>query len=166
MSKPPVRRARRSGGIRAPAGAGPATVVFAQRGEQHRSDGHVDADTERVGAGDDPQQALLGELLYRVGGNGEHPGVMDADPGAQQFGQRLAKSGAEAEITDGLPSASGRLVGDLGAEQGLRPLDGSGLGEVDDVNGGLAVGDGFSIVSWIGVRGVYSNSRVPAAGRR
>ena len=125
--------------VRAPAGAGPPTVVFAQRGRNSTvPDGHVDADTRRVGAGDDPQQALLGELLYESAVTGEHPGVMDADPGAQQFGQRLAKSGARSGNHRWLlRGASLVALSAILALSRARPLDSSGLGEVDDVNRAL-----------------------------
>ena len=41
--------------------------------------GHVDADAERVGAADDLEQALLGELLDEQAVLRQQPGVVDAD---------------------------------------------------------------------------------------
>ena len=55
-------------------------VVLGHSGEQHRPDGHVDADTEGVGAADDLQQSLLGETFHQAAVAGQHAGVVHTDP--------------------------------------------------------------------------------------
>ena len=60
----------------------PVPVVLRQPGEQHRADRHVDADAEGVGAADDRQQPVLGELLHQPPVARQHPGVVHADPAA------------------------------------------------------------------------------------
>ncbi len=47
-----------------------APVEFCETGEQHGVDGNVDAHTQRVGAADDGQQPLLGELFDEQAGAG------------------------------------------------------------------------------------------------
>ena len=117
----------------------PAAVELGQPAEQHGADRDVDADAERVGAADDRQQPRLGELLDDAAVLRQHPGVVDADAGAQQLVQGLAEPGAEPQ--PGRPGRDRLLVGELaehgGAQQRRRVLDRSGLGEVDDVDGRL-----------------------------
>jgi len=62
-------------------------VVLAQLREQHRSDRHVDPDAEGVGAADDLEQPVLGELLDEQAVLGEQPGVVDADAGGDEPAQ-------------------------------------------------------------------------------
>ena len=113
----------------------PGSVVLGQAGEQHGADRHVDADPERVGAADHPQQAALGELLHETAVLGEHAGVVHADPGADQARQGRAEPGREAEPADRLGDRVALLAaGDPCARQRLRALDGGRLGEVDDVD--------------------------------
>ena len=120
----------------------PAAVELRETGEQHGPDRDVDADAEGVGAADDGEQAGLGELLDQPPVARQHPGVVDADPAAQQLGQRLAEAGAEPEAGQPLLDLvlGGALLVEpstLGVEQRGRVLDGVLLGEVHDVDRGL-----------------------------
>ena len=112
----------------------PAAVELRQPGEQHRPDRHVDADAEGVGAADDLEQPGLGQLLDQPAVARQHPRVVDADPAAEQLGERLAEAGAEPEAGQPLGDRVALLVGD--AQPALsrsRVLDRGRLGEVDDV---------------------------------
>ena len=77
-------------------------VELDQPGEQHRADGHVDADAEGVGAADDLEQPVLGELLHQPPVARQHPGVVDPDAGPDQLGQRPPEAGGEPEPADPL----------------------------------------------------------------
>ena len=115
--------------------AHPGAVVLGQRGEQHRADRHVDADAEGVGAADDPQHALLRELLDEPAVLRQHARVVHADAEPQQPRQGLAERGREAEAADHLRDAVAVLAGgDVRAGQRLRPLERGGLREVHDVD--------------------------------
>ena len=78
-------------------------VVLRQPGEEHGPDRHVDADAQGVGAADDGEQPCLGELLDEPPVARQQPGVVHADPLAQQLGQRLAEAGAEPEARPAAP---------------------------------------------------------------
>ena len=109
-------------------------VVLGEAGEQHRADRHVDADAERVGAADDGEQAHLGEPLDQPPVLRQHAGVVHADAGPHQPGQRRAEPLAEPEAADHLCDAVLRLPGrQRRTEQRLGALQGGRLGEVDDV---------------------------------
>ncbi len=54
-------------------------VELAQPGEHHRADGHIDADAQGVGAADDLEQPLLGELLDEQPVLGQETGVVQSD---------------------------------------------------------------------------------------
>ena len=75
-------------------------VVLRQPGEEHRPDRHVDADAQGVGAADDAQQALLGQLLDQAPVARQHPGVVHPDARRAAAGQGPAEAGAEAEVAD------------------------------------------------------------------
>ena len=59
-------------------------VELGERREHDGVDGHVDADAERVGAADDGQQALLGELLDKQAVARQHAGVVHAHAAREQ----------------------------------------------------------------------------------
>ncbi|MBW8767213.1 MAG: hypothetical protein JF630_13630, partial [Geodermatophilales bacterium] len=114
---------------------GAGAVVLGQRGEDDGADRHVDADPEGVGAADNLEQAGLGELLHQPSVLRQHPGVVDADPVPDQSGQRRPEGGGEPEPTDHLGDRGLLLLGaHVDAHQRLRPLEGRGLREVDDVD--------------------------------
>ena len=120
----------------------PDAVVFGERGEQHGADRHVDADAERVGAADHPQQPALRERLDEPAVLRQHAGVVDADSGAHQAVEGRTEPRREPEPADRLADRIPLLARrDLGARQRLRPLDRGGLREVHDVDGGEAVGE-------------------------
>jgi len=79
-----------------------AAVELGERGEQHRADRDVDADPQRVGAGDDLEQPLLGELLDGEAVLRQQPRVMDADAERQETSELTAVRRLEATS----PSAS------------------------------------------------------------
>ena len=110
-------------------------VVLRQPAEQHRPDGHVDADAERVGAADDLEQALLRQRLDESPVPRQHPGMVHAHTHPDQPRQRLAERRREPEVAqrigDDVALRTGR---DLDAGQRLRALEGRDLGEVHDVD--------------------------------
>ena len=114
-------------------------VVLAQLGEQHRADRHVDADAERVGATDDLEQPVLGELLDEQPVLRQQAGVVDADAGGDEAPQVLADRRVEAEPVERL--ANGVLLGPAERIEGevvLRRFGGLLLREVDEVDRRLA----------------------------
>ena len=83
-------------------------VVLAELREQHGPDGHVHPHPEGVGAADQLQEAGLGQLLDQESVAGEHPGVVQADPVADEPLQVLADRCVEPEPAH--PLANGRLL--------------------------------------------------------
>ena len=112
-------------------------VELAELGEDDGADGDVDADAERVGAGDDLEESGLGEALDEEAILGEQAGVVDADAGGDEAAERGAEGAVEAEAGELFADAvAGILVGDVGAGEVLAELGGFALGEADDVDGG------------------------------
>ncbi len=120
-----------------PQHTGLGAVVLAELREQHRPDGHVDADAEGVGATDQLQQTLLGELLDEQAVAGQQAGVMDADAGHHEAAEVLADGTVETKAADGLAQRL-LLVGrqDVEAGQRLRRGHRLGLGEVHEIHRG------------------------------
>ena len=98
----------------------PLSVVFGERRDQHGADRHVDADAERVGAADHPQQAALGERLDEPAVPGQHAGVMHADAGADVARQHPSECRREAEAADRLGDRVALLAAD-DAERSTAP---------------------------------------------
>ena len=121
-------------------GGGP--VVLGQRGEQHRPDGDVDADAEGVGAADDLQQAVLGQAFHQAAGTSAASRRGGRRCRARTRREVRPNPGAKRNppISAAMASFSAR-VHDVGAHEGLGPLDRGGLGEVHHVDGGLAGGE-------------------------
>ena len=120
--------------------AGLLAVVLAEAREQHRADGHVDAHAERVGAADDLEQALLRQLLDQHAVLGQQPGVVQADAVLEPLPDLRAVGAGELEAFE--RAAQGVLLlarADVDAGEVLRALGGFQLGEVDDIDGGLAL---------------------------
>ena len=117
-------------------------VIFGQTGQQHSTDGDIDADAESVGAADDLEQSGLGQTFDQTSVTGQHPGVVDADPGADISAEGLAEAGREAEagylFSDAVPFAA---AGDRGAGERLSSGNRVLLGEVHYINGALAGGE-------------------------
>ena len=110
-------------------------VELGQCGQHHGMDGHVDADTQRVGAADYRQQTLLGELLDQTTIAGEHARMVNADSGAQQTLQNLAECGGELRTFDRLRNGGTLfLAGHTRACQGVRRLQCGVLGEMHHIN--------------------------------
>ena len=117
----------------------PLPVELRERGDEHRADRHVDADAERVGAADDPQQPALRERLDEPAVARQHAGVVHADARAHEPRERLAEARREAESADRLGDLVALLARDHPDRgQGLRPLHRGGLREVHDVHRRLA----------------------------
>ena len=118
----------------------PTAVVLAELGEEHRANRDVDTHAERVGATDQLEQALLGELLNEQPVLGEEPGMVHPDAGEHEALEVLADGRVESEPTDG---GFHRLLFVLGehveAGETLGPRARLLLGEVHDVDGLLAV---------------------------
>jgi hypothetical protein len=117
--------------------AGFFAVEFAEAGEEDGADGDIDADAEGIGAADDFEQALLGELLDEHAVFGEEPGVMDADAvfePARMFGA----VGAVERKTLAMASAMAFFwsrVQTLTLVKSWALWAASSLGEMDDVDG-------------------------------
>ena len=108
-------------------------------GEEDGADGDVDPDAQRVRAGDDPQQPLLGELLDQQPVLRQQPRVVDADAEGDEALALLAVGGVEAEAAHGVADLLALLAGgDLHAGERLGELGALALGEVDDVDRRLA----------------------------
>jgi hypothetical protein len=117
-------------------------VELGEPREEHCPDRDVDAHAEGVGAADHLQQAVLGELFDESPVAGEHARVVDADAAAHELGQRLAEAGGEAEPADAGRDGVLVLAGDRPhRQQRLGLLQGSCLGEVDDVDRRLLSGE-------------------------
>ena len=124
-----------------PQTAHPVAVELGQSGQQDRVDGHVDADPQGVRATDDRQKAILGQLLHQTPVPGQHARMVDPDPGAQQPLQNPAEGRGEAGAGHGLldPVALAP-VGDPRAGQGLGRLQGGILGEMNDIDRRIPIG--------------------------
>lgn len=114
-------------------------VEFGEAGKQDGADGDVDTDAEGVGSADDFEQAALGELFDEHAVLGEKPGVVEADAVAEPALDLGAVGAGELEALNG-GGDGGFLLARTHIEAGeiLGALRGVGLGEMDDVNGGLA----------------------------
>src|SRR5690606_23896677 len=110
------------------------SIVLEKLGEQYRPDRHVHADPERVGAADDFQKTLLGELLNKHPILRQQTRVMDADAVPQQFRHFLPVGAAEIRILESLGNALLLLAGtEVRAGQIPRGLGAGKLREMDEV---------------------------------
>jgi len=122
--------------------AHPAAVELRQSGQQHGADGHVDADAEGVGAGDDQQQALERELFDEPSVLRQHARVVDADSVEEQFAQALSEPLAEGEALDGCGDSGLLLLrGQIDRQEIRGQIDRAVLRVGDDVDRGLVVAD-------------------------
>jgi len=104
------------------------SIELGECGEDHRSDRHIDADAERVGATDHLQQSLLSECLDQPPVLRQHAGVMDADPRPQHPRQRRAETAGEPEASDRFHNGMALCrVDELHAHQALGLLGRGGL---------------------------------------
>ncbi len=111
-------------------------VVFRERREEHRSDRHVHADAERVGAAHHAQQSLLRELLDQQPVLRKQACVMQPDTVTQQPLYVLAVRRVEAETREYLADRLTLLAcRDMRRRQRLRLLRGLALREVNDIDG-------------------------------
>ena len=114
-------------------------VEFGQFGEQDRSDGDVDADPEGVGARDDLEAPLLGQLFDQQPVSGQQPGVVNADAETEEAFELAAVRCFEAGVADRLAD---RLAfgpaGQTHRGQALGQFGAVVAGEVDDVDRGAA----------------------------
>lgn len=119
-----------------------ASVELRQAGEQDGADGDVDAHPERVGAGDDEEDALQGEAFDEAAVLREHARVVDADAVEEEPAQGLTEALGEREPLDRLGDA-GLLIlrREVDGEEAGGEVDGTRLGVGDDVDGGLVVAD-------------------------
>ena len=125
-------------------GAGADAVVFGQCRQHHRANGHIDAHPEGVGTANDLEQARLGQLFDQATIFGQHTGVVDADPVADQTVQRLAEARSETEPGNQFGDPVLLLAGaNIDAHQRLGSLDGFELAEVHHIDGSLLGGQQF-----------------------
>ena len=119
--------------------AGLLAVEFAQPGEEHGADGHVDAHAEGVGAADDLEQAFLRQLLHQDAVFGQQPGVVQADAVPQPVLDFRAVGAGELEAFQGVRDGGLFVAGaNVDAGEILRALGRLQLGEVDHIHGGAA----------------------------
>ena len=85
-------------------------VELRQPCQQYGADGNVDADAERIGAGDDQQQPLECELFDQPAVFGQHACVVDADAVQEELAQALPESLREGEALDGCRDRSFLLL--------------------------------------------------------
>ncbi len=117
-----------------------AAVELGQLGEEHSSDRDVDADAERIRAGNDLQEAFLGELFDLQPIPGEQASVVYADAEGQEALELPTVGGVETSIADGLGDGGALFAGRKpGRGQSLRELGAVVSREVDDVDGRLFV---------------------------
>ncbi len=90
-------------------------VELGEPGQQHGADRHVDADAERVGACDHPQQPALGELLDQPPVLGQHPRVVHADariaPASRASDRSPSRTGSRRSRRRSHPAAPWRRRG-------------------------------------------------------
>ena len=116
-------------------------IILRQAREEHRPDGDVDADAERVGAADDLEQPLLRELLHQDAVLRQQAGVMQTDPVLEPFPDVRSIRAGELEPFE----RAGDLVflvtrTDVDAGEILRALGRFELRKVDDIHRRLPVG--------------------------
>ena len=111
--------------------------------EHHGMDGHVDAHAQRVGAADDGQEALLGQLLHEQSVARQHARVVHAHAARQQALERLAERRGEARTLHGVLDELALLLGGHAvARQCLRGSQRRVLREVHEVQRRLALAQG------------------------
>ena len=111
--------------------------------EHHGMDGHVDAHAQRVGAADDGQEALLGQLLHEQSVARQHARVVHAHAARQQTLERLAERRGEPGSLDGLLDELALLLGcHAEARQSLRGGQRRVLREMHEVQRRLAFAQG------------------------
>ena len=111
-------------------------VVLAELREQHGAYGYVHPHAEGVGTADQLQEARLGQLLDQEPVAGEHPGMVQAYPVANEALQVLAYGGVEPEAAHLLAHRCLLLLCEhVDAAEVLGFLGCGLLGEVDDVDG-------------------------------
>ena len=114
---------------------GATAVVFAQPGEHHRADRHVDADAQCVGAANHLEQARPGQLFYQEPVFRQESRVVDADAVAQDLGQFAAVGAAEIGVVKGAGDGGLFLLAAIvGGQQVARGLGACVLGEVDQID--------------------------------
>ena len=123
--------------------AGP--VVLGQTRHQHCADGDVDAHTQSIGAANNLEKALLGQALNQAPVLRQHASVVDTDSLTQKLREVFAERRGEAEACELRGNGLLLLCGDdlRQGSQRLRALRSLALGEVDDVDGRLAIGEQF-----------------------
>ncbi len=115
-------------------------VVLAELGEEHRSDGHVHTDPQRVGAADDSKLAFLGKALHQAPVAWEHTGVVHANPMVQELLELFAKRRVETRAAEvRLDGTLLVLRQEVDAHEALGLLGRGPLREVHDVNRALAL---------------------------
>ena len=120
--------------------AGLLAVVLAEAREQDRADRHIDAHAERVGAADDLEQALLRELLDQHAVLGQQPGMVKGDAVLEPLADLRAVGAGKLETLNRTPDGILLLAGaHVDAGEVLGALGGFELGEVDDIDGSLAL---------------------------
>ena len=141
-------------------------VELAEPREEHRADGHVDADAEGVGAADDLEQAALGELLDQHAVLRQQARVVQADALLEPLADVGAVRAGEAEALDRLRDRVLLLArAEVEAGEVLRAVRRVLLREVDDVDRRLALGD--ELLERLGQRDLRSRrTRAAPAARR
>ena len=115
------------------------TVVLAQPREEHRADGHVDADSERVRAADNLEQTLLRELFDQDAVLRQQSGVVQTNAVAQPAFEFRPVRTQEAKTFQRAGDRRFFVLGaNVDARERLCALGRGGLCEVHDVQRPLA----------------------------
>ncbi len=118
-------------------------VELGERREHYGVDGHVDAYAQGVGAADDRQQALLGELFDQQTVARQHAGMVHAHAAREQTLQDLAKRGGEFGAARRLLDLLALfLAGNAKVCERLRGGKRGVLAKVHDVERGFAAAQG------------------------
>jgi len=112
-----------------------AAVVFAQLREKHRSNRHVDTDTESVGTTDDLEEPGLREALDEQPVLRQQAGMVHPDAADEETPETLAERRIEAEPTDQCFDLLLLILRQrVETEVSLCRLGGLALGEVDEID--------------------------------
>ncbi|KAK4045267.1 hypothetical protein OUZ56_032676, partial [Daphnia magna] len=110
-------------------------VEFAQLRKENRSNRDIDANAERIGAGNDLEQPFLGELFYQEAVAREEPRVVNADAVAEKTLQLTAVGALEMDAYQRLGDLLLLLFGaDVDAHEVLRLFRTGALGEIHQID--------------------------------
>ena len=138
------------------------SVEFAQAGEEHGANGHIDADAQCIGAANDFEQSFLRQLLDQHAIFRQQAGMVQTDAVLEPFANVRTVGAAEFESFERIAYRSFFLPSaNVDAGKILRALPGFQLGEMHHIDRRFAIGYerfqsggqrqfGIGIVQWDG----------------